>query len=70
MRSPMQVLINLVNEGREIVRMAGFNKVQPMLNKDVLDLMLKNNWFFERNLIEPWIICLENESKTAKTKVN
>ena len=30
---------NLVNRGAKIVRMAGFNKVQPMLNKEELDLM-------------------------------
>ena len=30
---------NLVNRGAKIVRMAGFNKVQPMLNKEELDLI-------------------------------
>ena len=30
---------NLVNRGTKIIRMAGFNKVKPMLNKEELDLM-------------------------------
>ena len=30
---------NLVNKGTKIIRMAGFNKVKPMLNKEELDLI-------------------------------
>ena len=29
----------LVNKGRKIIRLAGFNQVKPMLNEEELDLM-------------------------------